>query len=78
MTRSIVLLNTNYNYKITAYIKIEFILCNFIILLVRIKHHIDPPLTNERAKELLVSHVNLEIFSEYRTLIQLIDSINLS
>ena len=64
MTRNIVWLNTNYNYKITAYIKIEFILCNFIILLVRIKHHIDPLLTTERAKELLVSHVNLEMFSE--------------
>ena len=78
MTRNIVWLKTNYKYKITLYILIEFIICNFIIVLVRIKHHIDQYLTNEHAKELLVSYVNLEMCSEYRTLIPLIGSIELS
>ena len=43
-----------------------------------INHQIYQPLTNERAKDFLASYVNFEIFSSYRTLIPLIDSIKLS
>ena len=38
-----------------------------------INPQIDPPLTNGRAKELIASKVNFEMFPTYRTLIPLID-----
>ena len=71
-------MNTNYNYKIKSDIQFKHIFINFIILFFRIKNLLDPPLINESAKELLASYFYLDIFSEYKTLTPLIDSIELS
>ena len=78
MITAIVKLNTNYKYNIIPNIKNKYIFSNFIIMLKMINDQIDQSLTNERAKEVLSSSVNSEMFSSYGTLIPLMDSIELS
>ena len=78
MITTIVKLNTNYKYNIIPNIKNKYIFSNFIIMLKMINDQIDQSLTNERAKEVLSSSVNSEMFSSYGTLIPLMDSIELS
>ena len=47
-------------------------------MLKMINDQIHPSLTNERAKDVLASSVNSEMFSSYGTLIPLMDSTELS
>ena len=78
MTININDMNTNYNQKITSNKQFKHIFSNFIFMLRRIKHQLDPPLINESAMELLASYFNWEISNGYKTLIPFIDSIESS